>query len=292
MDIKQELLTRKPNLSASSLKAYNSTLTNLHRNVFGNDDYSLDNFNNIDVINDYLKDVPVNKRKTIYATLVSLTNNQLYRDRMLEDNENHNQIVETQTKTEAQQENWAEPQTIQSTFDKLRNESKLLFKKENKTIDDLQKIQNFIIVALTSGIYIPPRRAMDYTEFRIKNINPDEDNYMNRKTFVFNRYKTAKSYGRQVVDIPVQLKNLITKWMTVNPTDYLLFDSNMNKMTNVKLNQRMNKIFNGKIAINAMRHSYLTDKYGTTSSEMNDLAEDMTMMGSSILQQKEYIKLK
>ena len=56
----------------------------------------------------------------------------------------------------------------------------------------------------------------------------------------------AKTYGKQTVDIPIKLKNIIAKWARINPTEYLLFDSNMNKLSAVKLNQRLNKIFNGK----------------------------------------------
>ena len=40
------------------------------------------------------------------------------------------------------------------------------------------------------GIYIPPRRSLDYVCFKIKNINRDEDNYLDKNEFVFNKYKT------------------------------------------------------------------------------------------------------
>ena len=134
---------------------------------------------------------------------------------------------------------------------------------------------------------------MDYVEFKIRNVNENEDNYLDRNKFVFNKYKTAKVYGRQELEIPLQVKNILKKWISINPTDYLLFDTNMNKLTNVSLNQRLNKIFNGKkIGVNALRHSYLTDKFGETSNQVNNLSNEMTMMGSSIAQQRVYIKLK
>ena len=109
---------------------------------------------------------------------------------------------------------------------------------------------------------------------------------------VFNSYKTAKTYGQQEVEIPKTLKSILTKWIKLNPTPYLLFDTNMNQLTNVKLNQRMNRIFDGKISVNAMRHTYLTDKYKKTSEENRELAEEMTNMGSSVNMAETYIKLK
>lgn len=117
-----------------------------------------------------------------------------------------------------------------------------------------------------SGVFIPPRRSLDYCEFKIKNINKDVDNYLDKNKLVFNRYKTAKTYGQQTIDIPIQLKNIITKWSKINPTDYLLIDTNGNKLNSVKLNQRFNSIFGGKkIATNQMRHTFLSGKYAETS---------------------------
>ena len=109
---------------------------------------------------------------------------------------------------------------------------------------------------------------------------------------IFNTYKTAKTYGQQVVDIPIQLKNIITKWYKINPSDYLLFDTNGNKLNSVKLNQRLNAIFDGKkIAVNGLRHAFLTGKYAETSKKQKELESDMSDMGSSSNMAKTYIKL-
>ena len=155
---------------------------------------------------------------------------------------------------------------------------------------ELQQIQDFIIVALLGGLFIPPRRSLDYCCFKIKNIDLEKDNYLDKNQFVFNTYKTAKFYKQQRVDIPKDLKTIVTKWIKVNPTDYLLFDTNKNPLTSVKLNQRMNKIFGKKVGVNQMRHTYLTDKYGDTISKQKQINADMTEIGSSGTQSKVYIK--
>jgi len=70
----------------------------------------------------------------------------------------------------------------------------------------------------------------------------------------------------------------------------LLFDSNMNKLTNVKLNQRFAKIFGKHIGTNSMRHTFLTDKFGHTINTKKSLDNIMTEMGSSINMAPIYIK--
>jgi len=63
---------------------------------------------------------------------------------------------------------------------------------------------------------------------------------------VFNSYKCAKFYGEQKVALPPELKKILTKWASVNPTDYLLFDSFVQPLLSVKFNQRLNKLFDNK----------------------------------------------
>jgi phosphoribosyl-dephospho-CoA transferase len=108
---------------------------------------------------------------------------------------------------------------------------------------------------------------------------------------VFNSYKTFKTYGTQEVDVPKPLATILNAWIKINPTEWLLFDTNMNHLTPVKLNQRLNKIFDGKkVAINSLRHSYLTSKYADTIKKNKEIDETMTDMGSSKSQLLVYVK--
>ena len=71
----------------------------------------------------------------------------------------------------------------------------------------------------------------------------------------------------------------------------MLFDSNMNKLSSVKLNQRLNKIFGEKkVGVNQLRHTYLTDKYHTTIDQQKEINDDMKDMGSSSRQLETYVK--
>jgi hypothetical protein len=158
-----------------------------------------------------------------------------------------------------QKENWITSDEISNIYNEYKTTCESLYKKSKLTNTDYQTIQSFIILSLLGGIFIPPRRSKDYCDFKIKNIDPKTDNYLDKNSLVFNSYKTAKCYGEQKIIIPVPLKNILKKWISKNPTDYLLFDSNFNKLTSVKMNQRLNKIFEGKMNQTANKSSQKND---------------------------------
>ena len=99
--------------------------------------------------------------------------------------------------------------------------------------------------------------------YRIQNARnrPEKNNYMNKNTFIFNKYKTAKVYGKQTIDIPIQLRNILNKWNRLTENNYLLFDKAGNKLTNVKLNQRLKDILGNNSSVNAIRHSVLSEMF-------------------------------
>lgn len=293
MNLKEELKKLRPNLSDSSIKTYSSILRNLHKKVFENQEIEKSNFNECSRVLDHLKDMPPNKRKTILSALVVLTDKDEYRNVMNGDVSDYNKEIQKQEKTETQRDNWITTDEIREIFNRLENDAKILFKKQNKSNTDIQQIQNYIIVSLLGGLFIPPRRSLDYCEMKIRNVNKDEDNYINKNKFVFNKYKTAKTYGQQELEIPQTLKNILNRWIAINDGEYLLRDTRGNPLNSVKLNQYMNRIFGGKkISVNNMRHTYLTDKYKQTSEESKKLAKDMNEMGSSTNMADTYIKLK
>ena len=279
---------KRPSLGNSSINTYTSILRSLYKKIYGNEEMDFDKFDNHVTILDYLKDLPCNKRKTILSALVIITNNKHYRDQMLEDVRDYNKEISKQEKSEAQEENWVSQTEVNDMFNNLKKASNLIYKKENKTNNDLQLLQNFIIMALFT--LIAPRRSKDYCDFKIKNIDKEKDNYMVKGKFIFNSYKTAKTYGTQEVSIPKELASIINKWIKINPTDYLLFDSNMNPLTSVKLNQRFEKIFGKKSGTNILRHSFLTNKFGDTIEKEKQINNTMTAMGSSSEMAKVYIK--
>ena len=289
--VKNYISEKRPKLSKSSITTYSSILRNLYKKVYGDDEYNLEKFNQPKLTLEFLEDLPPNRRKTILSALVIITDNKKYRDLMLKDVRDYNGDISKQEKSESQEASWIEKDDLNKIFKEHKKNSELIYKKNKLTKSDLQDIQNYIILAVLSGVFIPPRRSKDFVDFKIKNIDTSKDNYMDKNAFIFNSYKTAKTYGKQKIDIPVQLRNIIQKWSKLNPTEHLFFDSNMNKLSAVKLNQRLNKIFNGKkVGVNQLRHTYLTDKYSETIKQKKEIKEDMKDMGSSSNMLTTYVK--
>jgi integrase len=288
--IKEEIIKLKPNISQSSVNTYNSILKNLYKRVFKDDNYDLKKFESTAPILSYLKDLEPNKRKTILASLVVITDNKRYRDQMMKDIEEYKANESNQVKNDKQTDSWVDTSEIDNIIKDMEANVSTLYKKKILNNTDLQDIQNYIIICILSGRYIPPRRSKDYVDFKIKDIDQDKDNYISKKNMVFNSYKTAKTYQRQEIPIPPELMKILNKWIKVNPTDYLLFDSNGKKLTNVKLTQRLNKIFGKKASVNQLRHTYLSDKYQDTIKLNKEMADDMKAMGSSRAQESIYIK--
>ena len=250
---KEFLREKRDSLSTSSVNTYSSILRSLYKKVFGEGPIEPKRFEESKKIISYLKDVPPNKRKTILSALVIVTDKKEYRDLMMNDIQEYKKIIDKQEKSESQEKNWVSAEEIDLKFKQLEKAALPLMKKDSLTNAELQKVQNFIILALLSGKFIMPRRSKDFVDFKIRNIDKQKDNYMSDdgKHLVFNSYKTAKAYGEQKVKLPTKLRNILKRWIALNPHDYLLIDSNgaplggEGKSANgsVKLNQRLEKIF-------------------------------------------------
>jgi hypothetical protein len=289
--IREYIQSKRPSLSKSSVTTYSSILKSLFAKVFGDGEVDFEKFNNTEKVLAFLKDMPPNRRKTILSSLVIITDDKQYRDLMSDDVREYNEEISKQEKSPDQIASWVDTAQVREVCEALRKNAELIYKKKQLSSGDLQQIQNYIIMALLGGIYISPRRSKDFCDFKIKNIDKEKDNYLEKSKLVFNSYKTAKTYGKQELAVPIQLKNIIAKWVKVNPTEYLLFDTNLGKLTAVKLNQRLNKIFDKKVGVNQLRHTYLTDKFAETSKQTKELDKNMTEMGSSTAMATTYIKL-
>lgn len=280
----------KPTISASSLKTYISLLKSLYHKKHEKGDINLAWFNNQDEIIELLKDKPASSRKTTYAALIAIAkDNNKYKAALLDDGKTYDKFIKTQTKTEKQEENWKSFEEVQKIFNDMHTKIKPLLNSKELSPTDYKKLQDFILLALTSGVFISPRRSMDWVDMKIKNIDKAKDNYIDKNDFVFNKYKTAKFYETQKVSIPKQLKTILNKFIKLNPHEYLLTDDKGNKMTNVRLTQKLNKIFDGAISTSMLRHIYLTEQLKNVPAleKLEKMAHDM---GNTPMQAIEYVK--
>jgi len=284
--LKSVLKEKRPNLSDKSINTYASVLKTIAKNLEFDNVKDLDNDKKV---LEYLKEMKPNTRKTRLSALFVLTENEAYKKHMLEDVNAYNNSMKSQTKNDKEIENWITKDELFEIYNALKKDTNVLFRKKTKTMTDLQDIQSFIMLSLF--VLLPPRRAMDYSEMKIKNIDKANDNYIKGNNLVFNIYKTSKQKGQQVLAIPKELKSILNKWVKINDTDYLLFDNKSNKLTSVKINQRFKKLFGKSFSVNMFRKLFLSDKYADTMTEMKNLEKDMVSMGSSKAQVNHYVKV-
>lgn len=301
MDFSDEIKKLKPNMSANSIKTYNSLLRSIYKNVFGNsNDVQIKHFADHKKVMEFLNEKAYSTRKTYLAALVCIAPDvPEYKEQMFSDIKEYNTETTKSELTTKLENSAINEDEIDSLVDKLKHTADLLMKKKSPRIADLMDIQNYIIISLYYG-HIVPRRSLDYVDMKYQNYNPQSDNYIDLKKskLVFNKYKTAQKMGKelkgeQTLDIPPSLKKILVKWIALIPKeiDTLLFNSNLEQLTNVTLNQRLNGLFGGKKGVNALRHYYLTSKYKQLMIANEHMAAEMQSMGSSISQAKNYIKV-
>lgn len=288
MDIKEQLKKKRSNLSDQTLKTYQSVLKSLWKKMHKDDEFSISKLT-IKSIKPFLEDMTLATRKTTLSALYVLTENDDFRKLMLDDIEKTNQLNAKQEMNEKQKNSYVSQSDLHNKFLEMDKDIKLMYR--NKKYD-FGKMQEYIILALLAGFFIPPRRALDYTAFKIKNVDKETDNYFDKNKLVFNKYKTSGKKGQQIVEVPKELASILKKWISVNPTDYLLFDRNNNTMSSVKLNQKLERMFGKKVGVNTLRHSYMTDKYGSLIDTKKEMEKDFKEMGSSSMQENVYIQKK
>jgi len=285
MDIKQILKSNREKLSDSSLKTYTSLLRALHKQMYGKEQFHIDNFNKTTDVIKYVNQIEnINKRKTLYSALYILTNKKKYNDFMRNDIEQYRVTQKQQTKNVKEKSNWIDFSQIKEMHSKLKKDILKLMNIKNLSMIQLQEIQQFIILSLCSGVYNSPRRSLDYTEMVVKNGN-DSNNYIDfkKKEFVFNIYKTQNTYDQQRIDIHPELFSILKKWIKIIPknTNYLLFNEQGKKLTPVTLNQRLNKLFGKKISTTMLRKIFLSDLYKDIP-KLEELQETAENMGHSV----------
>jgi hypothetical protein len=311
VNFKDELVEKLKgkNLSESSIKLYIRNLEKLN----GGELKDFKFLKNVEAVLDLLKAYKDNTKRSILISIVSILGccpddkkivklKQKYYDLMLKKNDEIKEKA-TDEATEEQKENWISWEDVKKRFDELKKEVE---ESTNNTVvlskPSFETLLYYMILALY--IHNQPRRNKDYqymnVVFKSNDKLPKDKNYLSYSDnkLVFNVYKTSKKYGQKVEDINEELKKCIDLYLKFHPkikgkvkkntdTPFLVgYDGNplsqVNSMTKI-----FNKIFNKKISSSALRHIFLSDKYGDVVKEMK---EDADKMGHSVQQQKEYIK--
>lgn len=290
MDIAKVIRENRPNVTDSTIKTYTSVLRSIFKNAYHKDkEMSLEKFKHNAAIHEHLMEFPVATRKTKLAALVVLTGDPEYSRMMADDRKEVDENNMKQKKNDKQEEGMISMDEVAEIYkDADANARVYLMKKKMDTLD-LMQIQKWILLSLTTGLFIAPRRSADWM-MKWRNYDEEKDNYVDIKNgnFVFNHFKTVKIYGKQIVEIPKGLKVNLNKWFKVNPTDYVLFDKDMKPLTSSQVTHKLNDIFKKNISTSMLRHIFLTHKFGNVNlQEIADVAQAMGTSGDEALQ---YVK--
>ena len=188
------------------------------------------------------------------------------------------------TKSESQKEAWVQPEKIEEIYKNIKN-------KIPKKINNKKDYDNLLNYVLLSLYYLQaPRRNNDYALMKIASDKSDKKfNYldMKNKQFIFNNYKTQKTYSEMKVDISDELYKVLKLYLANHPNKSklknknhdvnLLVDSSgepYNKSN--QITKLLNKIFDGKVGVSMLRNIYLTSKYGKVMKELDKDVKNMS----------------
>ena len=292
--MEQLIRTNKPKLSNSSVKTYLSVLHSLNK-VLGKDDEHMETiFNDPASVISVADKYKITRRKTIMSALTVLTTHdekvaEIYRTELYKLIKEYDALMLEQKKSEKDEANWIDWSDVLKVYDEMVKDMAPIMKRKVRSDDDVQKLQLYVLLSLF--VLIAPRRAKDWVDFKIREIDTEKDNYFDakQKLLVFNSYKTAKTYGKQTVNVPTKLATILKKWIEVNPSDHLFFGILGKPVSQTGIAQWFYKIFGRHVSVNALRHSYLTQFHSTKKSlkSMDSTAKDM---GHSIKTSLQYAK--
>ena len=306
------------NIQKSSLKTYLSTLSNLGKRSDIKIKKLIHFTSKSDEIMKFLMKLTFNKRKSILTALCHVSEEAVYEQQKQLDYAEHNAATRKQTLTAKEAANWMSWTDIMKVYKKMELRVNFLFKtvatKETILIyknhpnlqegaqmfddDDRQLIQDFHVLMMY--IEFPPRRAEDVSSFMVRDYNTKTDNHVDFKhnKIVFNNFKTQKSFGRQVFELPTDMKKHLLRYMKVFnvKNNYVSTLGLSINLTNTNITHALNRVVKPKkISVNMLRHAYITDFHRNlaltgNSSNLELMSELAEKMAHSVETQLTYVR--
>ena len=170
---------------------------------------------------------------------------------------------------------------------------------------DVKKLEDKALISIYT--LIPPRRVDDYRLMKLfikkkgREVPEDDNNYlvMNAKRspqeLVFNKYKTAKHYGQQRINIPNNLKDILKTYTEGKSNgDCLFSQANGDCLSQSGFTSKVRNTFRkytGKpLTVNSLRHSFISslDQNAMSVADREEIAKSM---GHSVGEQMTYNKI-
>lgn len=285
--------TLKPNLAENSVKTYASLLKSLFITL------DIDEPIDASTIASYYKQIIAwvetltpTKRKQILSACLVFVNDTDNDSEYAFKNIINLAFKEEQKNSELQEFTWNQKQAYLSWSDIIRVRNDLskevaeLWKRDSLSNNEKQKLQDYVIACLYT--MNPPRRALDYC-FMVNPLKVISSSYKERnhidldsQNFVFNIYKTSKTYDQQRVFISDELFGILDKWLLIQKSEWLLTTKDGYRFHPDTMTRRLAHIFKKKgFGVNMLRHAYVNDVILQNMPLVSDLKKTAISLGHS-----------
>jgi len=207
---------------------------------------------------------------------------------------------ESGDKTTKEKENWVDWKEVQEKHKALGDAVGKFVQQKQITPEQFSGLLHWVVLSLYTEVQ--PRRNQDYLDMYVvkkwKSDMPTDKNYLDlaTKKFIFNRYKTQKTYGQQSIEIPETLMKVIALYLKHHPlvkgnktktTEYrfLVFPDGTPLTAVNAITRILNRIFGKKVGSSMLRHSFLSSKY-----DIKEMEHDAEAMGHSVSEQRNYLR--
>jgi len=300
MSITESLKEARPSLSEGSLKTYTSIIKNVGKQTELDLSTPEAVIANYEAILAHLNPLKASIRKTKLACLIVFISKtegnekatEAMRKIMMSDKTETEEEDQKQELTPRQEEGWLPWKEVLERYHVLEKDANRLWKKPSLDKSEFHHLQTYVL--LSCLVLLPVRRSLDWVSFKLRNEDKEKDNYLaydkRKPVFVFNDFKTKRTYGQQRVPIPTKLATILRKWSEVSPHDSLLMNYNQKgPMNQTQLSVLLHQFFSKPISTSLLRHIYLTHLHENTPG-LKQMTETATTMAHSITQQLEYVK--
>ena len=281
---------RSRNVSDNTIKLYVFQLRQINNGEIND----LKTFEDINYVIDFLKGFKINTQKTkliaIIAMLKAFPEEDDLKNKYSEIVANINKVtnVTNKEKSESQEKNWITKDEIKDIWSSFEEVIKTFINKKHLSEKQYNILLQFLVLSLYT--LTNPRRNADYMNMIvIKKVTDGLAQNMNyldlqKKVFIFNQYKTSKTYKQQVEKIPEQLFNVLKIYLKYKPIDsnFLLVNYEGSPFKHVNsITLILNKIFGKKVGSSLLRNIFLSEKFSGLQKQLDELGDTAESMGTS-----------
>lgn len=299
--IEETLRANRPNLSANSIRTYKSIIQNFGKQMGIKIETPEDVITNHRAIMAHMANLTAGGIKTRLSALIVFIEKEAeqakealerFGEMMKTKMKQVNEEADDQKMTEKQKKAMIPWEDVLKKYHELEKEVEPLLEQDDLSKEQFARFQMYVL--LSCMVLVEPRRSLDWTEFKLRNVDETKDNFLRvvkRKPFlVFNTYKTAKELGQQIVPCPPKLYKILKgEWFLKNKHDWLLMNSTQkNKINSTQFMKLLYGFFGSNVSTNILRHSFLNKKYKDVPS-IKEMKKTATNMGHSMKQALQYV---